>query len=157
MEKFKAISTKGLTKDLINKYSILNGVKYLYSGILQSYFAFIPAKKYIKYFSGTIQIYSWKSNEISEESIERIAKSNSLFAPTFVIHFILSDVNFNGHGLINNNISIPKNVIDVYISYILNPWSRDLNTDFTLNNCLLRSAELTKNADPDKCKYSGTA
>ena len=27
-EKFKAILTKGLTKDLISKYSILNGAKY---------------------------------------------------------------------------------------------------------------------------------
>ena len=32
-----AISTKGLTKDLINKFSILNGAKYFSSGILQSY------------------------------------------------------------------------------------------------------------------------
>ena len=53
-EKVKAISAKESTKTLINKYSILNGEKYFYSGILQSYFVFIPAKKYIKYFSGTI-------------------------------------------------------------------------------------------------------
>ena len=48
---------KGLTKDLINKISILNDSKYLYSGILQNYLVFIPAKKYIKYFSGTTQIH----------------------------------------------------------------------------------------------------
>ena len=53
-EKVKAISAKESTKTLINKYSILNGEKYFYSGILQNYFVFIPAKKYIKYFSGTI-------------------------------------------------------------------------------------------------------
>ena len=46
-EKFKAISTKGLTKDLINKFSILNGAKYLPSGIFQNYLVFIPAKEYI--------------------------------------------------------------------------------------------------------------
>ena len=39
----EAISTKALTKDLINKYSNLNGIKYLHSGILQNYFVFIPA------------------------------------------------------------------------------------------------------------------
>ena len=33
----KLISTKGLTKDLINKYKILNGTKYSSSGILQNY------------------------------------------------------------------------------------------------------------------------
>ena len=32
---------------------------------------------------------------------------------------------------------------------------RDLNTDFTLNNCLFGSVKLTKNADPEKYKYSG--
>ena len=33
-EKVKAISAKESTKTLINKYSILNGEKYFYSGIL---------------------------------------------------------------------------------------------------------------------------
>ena len=45
---FKAISTKALTKDLINNFSILNGEKCFSSGILQNYLEFIPAKKYIK-------------------------------------------------------------------------------------------------------------
>ena len=52
-EKFKAISTKGLTKELINKFSILNRAKYFSSRIFQNYLAFIPAKKYNKHFSGT--------------------------------------------------------------------------------------------------------
>ena len=47
------MSTKGLTKDLINKFSILNGTKYFSSGTFQNYLVFIPANKYIKYFSGT--------------------------------------------------------------------------------------------------------
>ena len=64
-----------------------------------------------------------------EESIEKITKSDSNFAPTFVDHHVLSDINFNGHCLINNNISISKKVINIYISYILNPWLRNLNTD----------------------------
>ena len=45
--------------------------------------------------------------------------------------------------------------MNIYISYILNPWFRDLNTNFTLNNCLFASVELTKNADLNKNKYSG--
>ena len=52
----KAISTKGLTKDLINKFSILNEPIYFSLGIFQNYLVFIPAKKYIKYFSGTSRI-----------------------------------------------------------------------------------------------------
>ena len=92
---------------------------------------------------------------MSEENIENITKSDSNFAPIFVEHHLLPDINFNGHCLINNNITIPKNVINLYTFYTLSPWLRNLNTDFTLKNCLFRSVNLTKNADPDKYKYSG--
>ena len=57
---------------------------------------------------------------------------------------MLPDINFNGHCLIN-----------LCISYILNPWLRNVNTDFTLNNCLFGPVKITKNADLDKYKYSG--
>ena len=45
--------------------------------------------------------------------------------------------------------------IYVYISYTLIPLLTNLNTDFTLKNCLFGSVKLTKNADPDKYKHSG--
>ena len=79
---------------------------------------------------------------MSEQSIENITKSDSIFAPTFVDHHLLSDKTFSEHCLMNN-ISIPKKVINVYISDALTPWLRNLNTDFTLNN-----------VDSDKCRYS---
>ena len=84
-----------------------------------------------------------------------MTKSDINFAPTFVNHHLFPDINFNGHCLINSNISIPKKGKNLYISYVLNPWLKKLNTDFTLKNCLFGSVKLTKNADPDKYKYSG--
>ena len=114
-------------KNLTNEYKILNDAKYFSSGIFQNYLVFIPGKKYIKYFNGTTQIYSRKYNEISEETIEIITKSNSLFVPIFVNHYILPDISFNGYCLINKNISVLKNVTSLYISYKINPWLRDLN------------------------------
>ena len=33
-------------------------------------------------------------------------------------------------------------------------WPRDVDTDFILGNSLFVSVKLTKNADPDKYKYS---
>ena len=80
---------------MINKFSILNGVKYFSSGIFQNYLVFIPAKKYIKYFSGTARIKSWKSNGMSSKKSENITKSES---------------NFDGHCLMKNSISILKKV-----------------------------------------------
>ena len=61
LKKVKSISTKGLTKDLIDKCGIINGAKYFSLGIFQNYLIFIPAKK----FSDIIQIESWKSNRMS--------------------------------------------------------------------------------------------
>ena len=81
----------------------------------------MPAIKHIKYFEGTTQIYSWKSNGMSEESIQNIAKSDSNFAPSFVDHHSLPGMNFNGNCLIKSNISIPKKLIKLSISYTLGP------------------------------------
>ena len=87
---------------MIDKFSILNGAKYFSSGIFQKYSVFIPANKYIKYFTGTTRIESWKSNGTSEENIENITKADNNFAPTFPDHLVLPDINFYGHCLIKN-------------------------------------------------------
>ena len=70
---------------------------------------------------------------MSEGSTEKITKSDSNFAPTFVDHHLLPEMNFNGHCLIKSN----------------------LNTDFTLGSCLFGSVKLTKNSDLDKYNYPG--
>ena len=69
-----------------------------------------------------------KTKGMSKENIETITKSDSNFAPSFVNHYALPDINFNGQYLVNNNISIPKRVINLYISYTLTPRLINLNT-----------------------------
>ena len=44
-KKVRAMSTKRLTKDLINRFSIINGANHFSSGIFQNYLVFIPGKK----------------------------------------------------------------------------------------------------------------
>ena len=101
---------------MIDKFSILSSAKRFSSGIFQNYLVFIPAKKYIKYFTGTTWIESWKRNGISEGSVENITKSDSNFAPNFVDHHLLPGMNFNRQCLIKDNISIPKsNKSKIYI------------------------------------------
>ena len=53
--------------------------------------------------------------------------------------------------------TIPKKVINLYISYTLTAWLRNLDTYFPLDNCLFGSVKLTKNSDPDKYMYSSYA
>ena len=64
-------------------------------------------------------------------------------------------MNFNGHCLIKNNTSVPKKVINLYISDTLGPQLRNLNVDSTVGKWLSGSAKLTKNCDLDKHKYNG--
>ena len=49
----------------------------------------------------------------------------------------------------------PNNVVNLFIIYELDIWSRDLNAKFTLKDCLFGNVKITKNADPDKYSYSG--
>ena len=82
--------------------------------------------------------------ECQKGSIENVTKSDRDLALPFVDRHLLPDLNFNGHCLIKNNISIPKKVINLYIYYTLGPQLRNLNTDFTLGNCLSGSVELIR-------------
>ena len=104
---------------MINKFSFFNWIKHFSSGIFQNYLVFILAKRHIKYFSGTTNIDSWKCNKISEGNFENKTKSDSKFTPTFIDHHLLPEIDFDRHCLINNNMSIPKAVTNLYISYTL--------------------------------------
>ena len=50
--------------------------------------------------------------------------------------------------------STPNSVVNLFIAWELNIWSRDLDTDFTLKDCLFGTLKPTKNGDPDKYSYS---
>ena len=136
---------------MINKFSIRNEANFFSSGIFQNYLEFILAKKTLNILVALLGLI--RGNLI--ECQKKILKIYCNFAPTFVDHHILPDITFNGHCLIKNNISIPKNVASLYIFYKLNPQLRNLNTDFTLNNCSFGSVKLTKNADLYKYQYTG--
>ena len=57
---------------------------------------------------------------MSEKIIENITKSGSNFAPTLINSYTLQYVKFNGHCLVNT-IPDPGIVINIYISYTLDP------------------------------------
>ena len=47
------------------------------------------------------------------------------------------------------------NVVNLFIDYGLDTWSRDLSTEFTIGDCFSGTVKLTKTADSDKYGYSG--
>ena len=63
-QKVKLISTKGLTKNFLNKYSIFNGAKKFSPDGFKNYLVFIFISKYLTYFSSNDKVYSWKSKII---------------------------------------------------------------------------------------------
>ena len=120
---------------MINKFSILNGAKYFSLGIFQSYLVFITLNILV----ALVAFNLGDLTKYQKKVFENTTKSNSNFSLTFVDFYI----------------SILKKVINLYISYTLGPKFKNLNTDFTLGNCLFGSVKLTKNDDLEKYKYSG--
>ena len=45
-------------------------------------------------------------------------------------------------------ISVHRNLVNLFIVYELDTWSRDLSKKLTLNNCFSEAVKLTKNANP---------
>ena len=95
LRKAELMSTKGLTKDLINKYSIVNGAKYFSSVGLQNYLIFTPPSRYITAFIRANKIYSWISKGISDESIKSPSESGSTFVPEFIVVYPSPKIKFN--------------------------------------------------------------
>ena len=105
-----------MAKNFIDKFSIPTSSKHFSSGLFQNYLEFIPAKKYIKYFSDSTWIDLWKSNGMPEKNIENITKSDSNFAPTFIDQNVLHGINFNKNSLIIN-IYILKNSKYIFFTH----------------------------------------
>ena len=78
----KIISTKGLTADMINKYSILNGAKYFSLNELQNYLVFQIFISHIS--TKNDKIYLGKSKGMSEESITPPCTTSKSFYPELI-------------------------------------------------------------------------
>ena len=115
---------------------------------------FIPVKKYIYILGALLRLTGGNLTEC-QKKILKIQLNRTAILDQFLLIVMYYKINFNGYCLINNNISITKKVINIYISYILNQLPRNLHTDFTLLNCLFGSLKkLTKNTDTDKYQHS---
>ena len=49
----------------------------------------------------------------------------------------------------------PRNVVNLLIVYKLDGWLQDINSDFTLKDCLFGAITLNENAYPDIYSFSG--
>ena len=97
--------------------------------------------------------------ELNRGSVERSEGriKNSLILDVNLASKIISEyynfreAKFRGICLKQESVSfLHKNIVNLHITYELHTWSKDLNTDFTLGNCLFGAVKLTNNADSDK-------
>ena len=103
-KKVEVISTKWLTKDLINGSKILNGRTYFSSGTLQNHLKYVLYNKYIRISSNTSNVLPWKSIETSEDSIENTNTCGSNFAPTLISYSPLINNTNNSPSLDSVNL-----------------------------------------------------
>ena len=93
---------------------------------------------------------------MSKENIKIPPTSDNTFAQKVIDSNRLEKVIFNENCLIQEKIySIHDSAVNLYITFELDIWSRDLNSDFTLDNCLVGAMKLTKSVNPDKYGYNG--
>ena len=62
---------------------------------------------------------------------------------------------FNGDYFVQDIITIPNNVINIYCVYKLDPIDFSRNKEFTIQNALFGAIEITKNVKTSKYKYKG--
>ena len=93
---------------------------------------------------------------MSKENIKIPPTSDNTFAQKVIDSNRLEKVIFNENCLIQEKIySIHDSAVNLCITFELDIWSRDLNSDFTLDNCLVGAMKLTKSVNPDKYGYNG--
>ena len=104
-------------------------------------------------------ILEWKPKDIYDSSNKNV--SNFVRNTKTVSPNIKKNINgqlyvsFNGNYFQQDPITIPNNVINIYVVYKLDPISSTRNTDYTIQNALFGAMKITKNTDSSKNDYTG--
>ena len=138
--------------------SYFRGKNYFDEDGTQSYLVFLPTSRYFRLIANTKYISSWKSKGLSDETIWPYATFDYSLTP--LIDYYDTKIRLQFHkGCLkqpNKLINDKGHIVNVYIVYELGASSSNVN-DPTKRNCLFGAITLTKNADINKCRYSGYA
>ena len=94
---------------------------------------------------------------MSDEIINPSTEPGNILAPKLKrIHNSKIATKFHGSCLKQEKATFsPKTEINLFVFFRLDVWPRDLDTNFTLGDCLIEVVKLIKNADLDKYGYNG--
>ena len=105
--------------------------------------------------ANTDYVSSWKSKELSPETIKPPTTSDNGLTPALSYYGTKTRVKFTGSCLKQPKSSYThEKVVNISFFYELGA-SSSRNNDPSLKNCLFGAVTLTKNADIDKYGYSG--
>ena len=104
-------------------------------------------------------ILEWKAKDIYDSSNKNLLNSvqNTKTVSPNIKKNIIDQlyVSFNGNYFKQDPITIPNNVINIYVVYKLDPIISTRNTDHTIQNPLFAAMKITKNTDFSKNNYTG--
>ena len=103
-------------------------------------------------------ILEWKPKDIYDNSKKNVLNSiqnTKTVAPDIKNINGQLYVSFNGNYFEQDPITIPNNIINIYVVYKLDPISSTRNTDYTNQNALFDAMKITKNTDSSKNNYTG--
>ena len=103
-------------------------------------------------------ILEWKPKDIYHNSNKNVLNSvqnTKNVAPDIKNINRQLYVFFNGNYFIQDLITIPNNVINIYVVYKLDPISSTRNTDYTIQNALFGAMKITKNATNNSYVWYG--
>ena len=121
----------------------------------QNYLVFQPINRNFKVIANTLYISSWKSKELSAETIKPPSTSDNSLTP--LIDYVGNKIRlkFSGSCLKQPKLQYThETIVNIYIVYEMGA-SGSNNNDPTLKHCLFGAVTLTKNTDIEKYGYSG--
>ena len=121
----------------------------------QKLFSISTNTKVFKNSANNINILSWKSKELSDESIKPPTTPNKMIDPSLDYADTKTRVKFNGNCLKREKITFNHGkVVNIYIFYEIER-SVNISSYPTLEDCLFSAFKLRKRVDIDLYEYSG--
>ena len=111
----------------------------------------------MKRLGNTEKAVSWKSKRFSDEKITSTSTNDKTLFPSIEWYENSNFYIFKESCLKRKKKPAnfpPPNLINYFNVYELDAWSRDLDSDFTLKDCLFGGVKWANNADPDKYVYT---
>ena len=121
----------------------------------QNYLVFQPINRYFK-IGNSDYVLSWKSKELSAESITPPSAPNNFLNPSLNYLDAKIRVRFSGSCLKQDKSRYThRKIVTIYIVYEINKKYSTTSSDPTLESCVFGAVTLTKNVNIDQYGYSG--